>query len=130
MSKPVLEQALEALRRCTKFDQRDYDAMDALEEAVKQQGEPVGVAELLPGSSGGFTMVVFEANHVPIGTKLYTSAPTIPEVTSEMCGAGISAYEDAMDGDRLPDGDGYDEVVVTAIFNAMLSAAPKYKGDD
>jgi hypothetical protein len=32
--KNVLEQALEALKRCTKFDQRDYDAMDALEAAI------------------------------------------------------------------------------------------------
>jgi hypothetical protein len=39
--------------------------------------------------------------------------------------AMINAYEDSMGGDRLPDGDGYDEVVVSNIHKAMLSAAPE-----
>lgn len=41
--------------------------------------------------------------------------------------AMISAYEDAMDGgDRLPDGDGYDEVIVQAMHKAMLDSTPEH----
>lgn len=43
--------------------------------AQEAQGEPVGVVGSMPGASG-FTMASFEANKVPVGTLLYTSATT------------------------------------------------------
>ena len=46
------------------------------------------------------------------------------EPTREMRRAAIGEYEDAMDA-RLPDGDGYDEEVVTRLYRAMLAAANK-----
>ena len=91
--------------------------------AALKAGQCKPAAKVINESGRGTSVVI---NHwLPVGTELYTQAPTIPEVTSEMCSAGISAYEDAMGGDRLPDGEGYDAVVVTAIFEAMLSAAPQ-----
>jgi hypothetical protein len=68
----VLEQALEALERCTKHDDRDYDAIAALKEAIKHQGEakPVGVTCVMHGAEG-YTMAVFDEVTVPVGTKLY-----------------------------------------------------------
>ena len=41
------------------------------------------------------------------------------EPTSKQLRAGVNAYEDAMGGDRLPDGDGYDEEVVLRIVRAV-----------
>ena len=43
MSITAMKQALEALGRCTKYEQRDYDAMDALRAAIAEQEkcEPV-----------------------------------------------------------------------------------------
>ena len=66
----VLEQALEALKRCTKFEQRDYDAMEALEEAIKNQGKPVATVE---------EKRIVEHVNLPVGTDLFISAPTTSE---------------------------------------------------
>ncbi len=37
--------------------------------------EPVGETGEMPGSNGGFTMAVFKASDVPVGTQLYASPP-------------------------------------------------------
>lgn len=37
-----------------------------------EAAETVGEAGEMPGSNGGFTMAVFKASDVPLGTKLYT----------------------------------------------------------
>jgi hypothetical protein len=37
--------------------------------------EPAGEAGEMPGSNGGFTMAVFKASDVPLGTKLYAHPP-------------------------------------------------------
>ncbi|GAA4169340.1 hypothetical protein [Shinella granuli] len=47
----------------------------ALEVEQPVAVEPVGEAEELPGSNDGFTIAVFKASDVPLGTKLYTSPP-------------------------------------------------------
>jgi hypothetical protein len=47
-----------------------------------------------------------------------------PIFSSEALHAGISAYEDATGGDRLPDGDGHDEKIVAAIVSAVLRISP------
>ena len=56
----------------------------------------------------------------------YALVPVEP--TREMRRAAIGEYEDAMDA-RLPDGDGYDEEVVTRLYRAMLAAAERAKGE-
>jgi hypothetical protein len=77
MSKQVMEQALEALKRCTKFDQRDYDAMDALEEAIKQRGQPFGFITTDHAGCEVFTKTRFKLKgHAQF--PVFTSAPTIP----------------------------------------------------
>ncbi len=43
------------------------------------------------------------------------------KLTDKAMSAMINAYEDAMGGDRLPDGDGYDYEVVETMFKAALS---------
>ena len=40
-------------------------------QASMAQQEPVGVVDLMPGTSG-FTMACFHADKVPVGSKLYT----------------------------------------------------------
>ena len=42
--------------------------------AALPKGEPVGEAGTMPGSSG-FTMAVFRADDVPVGTKLFAAPP-------------------------------------------------------
>lgn len=61
------------------------------------QGEAVGEAGSMPGTTG-FTMAAFEAEKVPIGTKLYTSQPApvsvvLPERSNERDHAGDFTYE-------------------------------------
>ena len=106
-------------------------AIAALESAIKQRGEPVGEAETFMGSNGGFTMVVFEAAHVPVGTKLYTSAPTIP--------AGLSRAEWHDKAWALYHAKTFDDLqlsklnihtiraIFDATYDALLSAAPEHK---
>ena len=50
------------------------------------------------------------------GFRLVAVKPSSKAIT-----AGIDAYEDAMGGQRLPDGEGYDREVITKIFEAMVS---------
>lgn len=38
-----------------------------------QKAEYVGIAEAMPGTGASITMVVFKADAVPVGTKLYIS---------------------------------------------------------
>lgn len=65
---------------------------------------------------------------------IITNAPTVQregwvsvpiELNRKQKQAMIWAYEEAMGGARLPDGDAYDETVVQKMHEAMLSAAPK-----
>ena len=121
--KDVLELALEALRQAP-ITRQSADAIAALESAIKQRGEPVGEAEAFMGSNGGFTMVVFEAAHVPVGTKLYTSAPIIPEGWQLV---PIEPTEQMFD--NTIDAGTFDEDDVNFFWGQMLSAAPEYKGD-
>jgi hypothetical protein len=51
------------------------DAIIALIQPVEEPPASVGETVEMPGSNGGFTMVVFKASEVPLGTLLYT-APT------------------------------------------------------
>jgi hypothetical protein len=47
MSIAAMKQALEALGRCTKYEQRDYDAMDALRAAIAEQEKCEPVAKVV-----------------------------------------------------------------------------------
>jgi hypothetical protein len=90
--KTVLEQALEALEAMIDYIpdntvQGDWDAglafnaIAALKEAIKQQGEPV--ATVMRNKAGQIFMARPDGNafdmYKYIGQSLYTSAPTIPE---------------------------------------------------
>ena len=65
-------------RHCSEYD-GDFEA-DLAEAAALHRlatrpapvGEPVGTTGEFPGSNGGFSMAVFEARNVPVGTPLYT----------------------------------------------------------
>jgi hypothetical protein len=48
-------------------------ALSAAQPKADERGsaEPVGVAGVMPGTEGGFTMAHFMAKAVPVGTKLY-----------------------------------------------------------
>lgn len=57
----------------------DYAEYSVALEMVRQPqavagGEPVGVVGSMPGTAG-FTMVCFNSEKVPVGTKLYTAPP-------------------------------------------------------
>lgn len=54
---------------------------------------------------------------VPAG---YALVPVEP--TPAMRRAAVSEYEDAMGGARLPDGNNYDEEVVSRMYQAMIDA--------
>lgn len=103
MSNSVLEQALEALKDYVDFS-REVDvgggdvviatcesrvsavaAIAALKEAIKNQGEPV--AEVVAGNFGNRLTWATEGAQVdtPVGTMLYTSAPTIPKALDRSC---------------------------------------------
>lgn len=57
--------------------------------------ETVGEAGEMPGSNGGFTMAVFKASDVPLGTKLYTRpADTDAAQMQEVALARATARED------------------------------------
>jgi len=58
---------------CTKAWNTRVDA------APDTSAEPVGVAGEMPGSNGGFSMSVFRAIDVPVGTKLYTNPAPSPD---------------------------------------------------
>jgi len=51
-------------------------------------GEAVGEAGEMPGSNGGFTMAVFKASDVPVGTKLYAATPTRESAHPQKGGEG------------------------------------------
>ena len=109
------------------LEQFAREARDKL--VAMAQVEPVGVAGAMPGTFG-FTMASFLASEVPIGTKLYTSAPSIPEgwqlvpvdPTASMCDAFHSAVKIHLE---------YGEDVYVEnedlAYKAMLSAAPKHQ---
>jgi hypothetical protein len=131
--KTVLELALEALERCTKHDDRDYDAVTALEEAIAKQGEPVAwmqsnhLSKLINNHCDAESMLARCSSRQlqPDYKALYTSAPTIPEgwqlVPKEL------PHKIVLDLWR----DGHVEPAFTwtatlnKLSKAMLSAAPK-----
>lgn len=57
--------------------------------------EPVGEVGELPGSNGGFTMAVFKASDVPLGTKIYASPP-IPHKEGEDSAEVVDAARDVI----------------------------------
>lgn len=69
--------SLDRTFNCELFATTDVSEVRPLYTAPPvKQGEPVGYASYMPGTTG-FTMVVFESNKVPVGTKLYTSTQPI-----------------------------------------------------
>jgi len=131
----VLEMALEALE----IVWENHPAIDALKEAIKQQGEPVGEVVNSGASWDQIVLVKFSGVRPALGTKLYTSAPTmltaqapcdIPEgwqlvpiePTPEMLVDGRDAdFEWSVSDD--------DRNGLSVIYKAMLSAAPERKGE-
>ena len=89
----ALKLALEALKQerdnyrfyCDEDNspEHSYKAMTAIEEAItaieevlaQPKQEPVGEVVSMAGSAEGFTVCVFEAKNVPVGTKLYITPP-------------------------------------------------------
>lgn len=65
------------------------------------RAEAVGEAGEMPGSNGGFTMAVFKASDVPLGTKLYAAPPVAGAVASldeRMKAAGMIPLSDLLAG--------------------------------
>ena len=56
----------------------EYGDARAAHAVAQMQGKLVGVADTMPGTTG-FTMAVFYADQVPLGTPLYTAAPATAE---------------------------------------------------
>lgn len=64
---------------CERFgyvhDEKDWerDQVSLIEYIAqcKCKHKPVGIADVCPGSSGGFTMAVFKSSDVPEGSVLY-----------------------------------------------------------
>jgi hypothetical protein len=125
--KTVLEQALEALENMAAWLEIDdaphsktLQAIAALKEAIKNQGEPVG--EVVSLDSAGLY------DELPIGTLLYTPAATIPG------GWQLVPKELPLEivRDLWRDGHHDPSFTWTATLNklseAMLSAAPKEPG--
>ncbi|MDX0572130.1 hypothetical protein GOD68_18040 [Sinorhizobium medicae] len=65
---PVFARCEECGAEPVKYIRADLACLLDKPEAV----ETVGEAGEMPGSNGGFTMAVFKASDVPLGTKLYT----------------------------------------------------------
>lgn len=61
-----------------KFLRRVVEHRHQAERDTLARMEPVGEATPLAGSGGGFTIAVFHASKVPVGTKLY-ALPPAPE---------------------------------------------------
>ena len=77
---PTVDRALleaENLRLREALD-RQITVSDRLEGRLREIGKwlasssSVGTVDAMPGSAGGFTMAVFKAGDVPVGTALYT----------------------------------------------------------
>jgi len=102
----------------------DADALNKnADELIAQKGFTVD-------HEGGDTDFVLTSDDV---RELITNAPTVQlegwvsvpiELNRKQKQAMIWAYEEAMGGARLPDGDAYDETIVQKMHEAMLSAAP------
>lgn len=94
----------------------------ALRQERRKCEQSIGVTAAMPGTTG-FTMAVFEAAKVPVGTKLYASVPTIPhgwrlvpvEFTEEM-------FRAMTDGFITVNGDARKEFELG--YKAMLAASP------
>ena len=98
-----------------------YQAIAALKEAIKQQGEPVAwiKPEWLNGSYRGALSPVTtypQVDYVP----LYTTTPTIPEGWQLV---PIEPTKTQLRCGQL----GITTTFAKAIYKAMLSVAPKYK---
>jgi hypothetical protein len=80
----ALELALEALKRCTKFEQRDYDAMDALKEAIgtQQKSSREAFEQYMYGDEEPTTRIDAQKEtrqHWETWQAARRSAPAIPE---------------------------------------------------
>lgn len=106
-----------------------------LAELRKARGEPVGemiVEEWYVGDTvqSRWKPMLYEENELPPGTKLYTSAPTIPEgwqlVPMEPTPEMYAAASHLVTGDWKGRGFEYPDELFEA-YRAMLAAAPKQK---
>ena len=144
----VLAQALEALLGLQRAGRKQgfndgYEsemnlaesAIAALKEAIKQQGEPVGVfggKRYTPENTTEFWGNLY-LDDVTAGDLLYTSAPSIPEGWIEFRPAPIP------EGWQLVPKEPTVEMIrfagkcvpksPAAQYRAMLSAAPEHKGE-
>lgn len=98
-------------------------ARAALEAAFATLPAPVAVAEAvgeageMPGSNGGFTMAVFKASDVPLGTKLYAAPPAAEAVRIAELEAGL---RDLLEMTEDPEHDADPEESVFAHARALL----------
>jgi hypothetical protein len=81
------------------------------------EGEVVGTVSAMPGTSG-FTMAVFRANDVPVGTPLYAS-PVVPVGREEIANLAESIITRRVNQQRL---DGYTIATGAEIADAILAA--------
>jgi len=76
-----------------------------------------GLCDAMSEAAYGITKEQAQPAAVPAG---YALVPVKP--TEAMRRAAVSEYEDAMGGARLPDGNNYDEEVVSRMYQAMIDA--------
>ena len=107
---------------------QDWLDVEPFFAAIKQQGEPV--AETAAGNYGPRLMWCSDEakQETPIGAKLYTSAPTIPEdrVSAIMGQAQVFASAWSLVGGPFDDGTALETAKeANAELKAMLSATTK-----
>jgi len=79
MTRALLQQALSALERCTKYEQRDYDAMDAIREYLDNTKDVEPVAEVVKSDEWSPSYIKWIGiPSAPVGSKLYLHPAPIP----------------------------------------------------
>lgn len=68
---------------------------------------------------------IYGANIDTIRLALRIADKVMQEPSGRCLSEGINTYEEGMSGDRLPDADGYDQVLMNAIFRAMIEQMMK-----
>ena len=120
MTIAAMKAALEALGRCTKYEQRDYDAMDALRAAISEQEkcEPVAWKDTMLTDHADGRKEHEPMLHgykgwelLPDGTDLYAHLAPVP-AEREPIKYGTEYESGCVDG-------------WNACREAMLAAAPK-----
>ena len=142
----AMKMALEALKTYREFVKlhglkfgNGDEAIAALTEAIKQQGEPVAWRIT---THDGIVWIGAHPSSLPNhkSEPLYTSAPTIPEGWIEFRPAPIPEGCQIVPKEPTPEmmratlgwydgGKTYGEQAVISSYKAMLSAAPEYKGE-